>query len=265
MDIKDKLVLITGASSGIGEATAKAVAKRGGRVVLLARNRERLKEVAAEIVAQGGWGACYPIDLSSAEAIRQVSKKIINETGTPDIIVNNAGAGRWLTVEETSAEEVELMTAVPYFAAFNITREFLPGMLDKGSGHVVNITSVASRIVWPGNAAYTASRWAMNGFSNALRTELRGSGICVTLAVFGKVNSTFWTHNPGNEERLPWLNRFIPDLTTEQAAEAIVRGIERNAREVIRPGLFRLVFLLNFIFPRTTEMMMRLGWESKKG
>jgi short-subunit dehydrogenase len=264
MKMEGKTVLITGASSGIGEATAMAIARKGGKLVLLARDKTRLQRVASEISAQGGEAISFPADLSDAEAISTIAKIIIAERGIPDIIINNAGAGRWLSVEETPAAEVEQMMAVPYFAAFNLAREFLPHMLKRGTGHIANISSVASRVVWPGAAAYTAARWAISGFSKALQTELRSSGVKITLAIFGNVSSTFWIHNPGSEERLPKIDRLIPTLTPEQAAQAIVYGIERNAREIVRPGIFRLIFLLNALFPRTTELVLRIGWHGSR-
>jgi short-subunit dehydrogenase len=237
-----------------------AIARKGGQLLLLARNRTELERVAAKISALGGKAVFSPVDLSDAESVSRIAKTIIADVGAPDIIVNNAGAGRWLSVEETSAAEVEQMTAVPYFAAFNLTREFLPHMLRRRTGHIVNISSVASRIVWPGATAYAAARWAITGFSKALHAELYGSGIGVTLAMFGSVSSTFWIHNPGSEERLPKINRLIPTLTPEQVAQAVVHGIERNAREIVRPRIFRLIFLLNALFPRTTELILRMGW-----
>ena len=152
------------------------------------------------------------------------------------------------------------MMEVPFLAAFDLTREFLPHMLERGSGHIVNVTSVASFLVWPGAAAYTAARWAMAGFTKALQAELRGSGVSATLAVFGKVSSLYWTHNPGSEERLPRVDRLLPTLTPEQTANFIVRGIEREARTIIRPVIFRLLFLLNSLFPGITAMFLRVGW-----
>jgi uncharacterized protein len=261
MHIGGKLVLITGASSGIGKATAKAVAAKGGRVILTARNKELLDAVAAEIAREGAEASIYQADLSDRAAIRTLADRIHVERGVPDILINNAGAGRWVTVQETEPGEAEQMMGLPYFAAFNLTRELLPGMLARGSGHIVNVTSVASRMVWPGATAYTAARWAMNGFNDALRTELHGTGIKVTLAMLGKVKSEYWAHNPGSEARLPAINRYIPVLTPEDAANAIVRGIERGAREAIRPALVRVPLLLNMLFPRITESIMRMGWK----
>jgi short-subunit dehydrogenase len=106
MFVKDKLVLIIGASSGIGAAAAKAMAKAEGRVVLLARSKDLLDRVAAKITSVGGIARIYPIDLADAEAVAAVAKQISEELGTPDIIVNNAGAGKWLFVDETTPAAV---------------------------------------------------------------------------------------------------------------------------------------------------------------
>src|SRR5574341_798634 len=122
--IKDSLVVVTGASSGIGAATEKVV---------------------AEITAEGGAARAYSVDLADAEAVETAAKAIREEMGIPDIVVNNAGAGRWLFVEETSPTEMRQMMAAPYFAAFYMTRAFLPEMLKRGRGHFVSIGSPASR------------------------------------------------------------------------------------------------------------------------
>ena len=265
MKVNGSIVLITGASSGIGAATAKAMARTGGRVVLLARTHAALEQVAADISASGGEAKAYQIDLTDAEAVAKVARTITAQMGTPDILMNNAGAGRWLFVEETSPAEAVEMMAAPYFAAFYVTRAFLPDMLRRGSGHIVNITSPASRVVWPGATAYTAARWAMRGFTEALRSDLRGSGLRVTLAVLGKVRSAYWEHNPGSEERLPKIAGLLPTLTPEQAATAIVQGVERDAREIVTPLMLRLIYMQHAVFPRVVEWMMSsTGWKRSR-
>lgn len=105
------------------------MAKAGGRVALLARRKEALDQVAAEITSAGGQAWTYSVDLADADAVAAVAKQITEELGTPDIIINNAGAGRWLFVDETSPAEAVQMMAVPYFAAFNVTHAFLPAIL----------------------------------------------------------------------------------------------------------------------------------------
>ena len=185
--IKNSVVVVTGASSGMGAAIAKAMAKAGGRVALLARNKEDLDKVAAEIASAGSPARVYPVDLADAGAVAAVARRITQEMGAPDIIINNAGRGRWLFVDETSPDEAVQMMAVPYFAAFNVTHAFLPAMLKKNSGHIVNVSSVGSRFVWPGATAYLAARWAVRGFTEALRADLDGTGIGVTLYESGVV------------------------------------------------------------------------------
>lgn len=215
--------------------------------------------MALEILDAGGKADFFAIDLSQPEAVSELANKVVNEIGVPDILVNNAGAGRWLTIEETEAAELEQMMALPYFAAFNITRELLSHMRKRGSGHVVNVTSVAARLIWPGAAGYAAARAAMVAFSKALETETHGSGINVTLAMFGKVASPFWQHNPGSEDHLPKVNAYLPTLSTQEVADAIVRAIERNAGTIVLPRIFRFLFLLNVLTPKTTSAVLRLG------
>ena len=176
------------------------------------------------------------------------------EHGSPDILINNAGAGRWLPLLETSAEEAAAMMALPYLAAFNLTRELLPGMLKRGSGQIVNITSVACRLAWPGAVAYTAARAAMEAFTNALRADVQGSGVSVMLATFGTVETNYWKNNPGSRENMfRKSSAAMKVLTQEQVAEAIVRGIEREQRAILQPGIFKLLFALNALFPATVS------------
>ena len=262
MMIQGRLALVTGASSGIGEATAKVIARKGGRVVLVARSASDLEKVARQIIETGGKAEFIACDLSQPAAVAELAAKVVGEIGVPDILVNNAGAGRWLKIEETAAAELEQMMALPYFAAFNLTRELLPHMRKRGSGHIVNVTSVAARLVWPGAAGYAAARAAMVAFSKALETETRGSGINVTLAMFGKVASSFWQHNPGSEDRLPKVNAYLPTLTTQEAAEALVRALERNRAMIVLPKLFRFLFFLNAVTPKTTGRVLRSGWKN---
>ena len=260
IDLRNRLVVITGASSGIGAATARECARRGARVALVARNQERLSDVARQIASTPGHATVYPTDLADAGATVRLAADIIARDGLPDVLVNNAGAGRWLTVEETSPEAVASMMAVPYFAAFNLTRAFLPGMRRRGRGSILNVTSVASRLVWPGATAYMAARSAMLSFSESLRAELAGSGVAVTTAILGTVDTPYWAHNPGSEQRLPRAGAGMRRLTAGQAAAAIANGIERGASQIVLPRVFRVLFLMNALAPQTTTRIMSRGW-----
>lgn len=255
MNIQGKTILITGASSGIGAALAVAIARAGGRVLLLARRQTELQNVA-DSTPKGSTARVYPVDLSDADAVATTAKQITVEVGTPDGIINNAGGGAWKFVDETSPEEVVEMMAVPYFAAFWVTRAFLPDMLTRGSGHIVNISSVASRFVWPGATAYIAARWAMRGFTEALRADLRDTGIGVTLYESGVVMTPYWEHNPGSRERVPRMATLVPSLTAEQVANAVVKGIERNQRTIVIPFMTKLICTLHALFPGIVQWLI---------
>jgi uncharacterized protein len=261
VQIENRVVLITGASTGIGASTARAMARKGARVLLLARTEAALQQVAADITAHGGEAHVYPVDLSDPAAVDRVAQTIKREVGTPDVLINNAGAGRWLSVDETSPAEAIQMMAVPYFAAFAVTHAFLPEMLRRNSGQIVNVTSPACYMAWPGATAYTAARWAMRGFTEALRADLHRTALQVTLIVPGKVSSPYFEHNPGAEERMPKIARIYGTLTPEQVADAIVYSVEHKRREIVFPLLVRLTVLTHNLLPRPIEWLMIVtGW-----
>lgn len=256
VNLSGALSVVTGASSGIGAATARLLASRGSHVLLLARDHDRLQATAEDIRRQGGKADAIAVDLADARALAEAAQRLRAAHGDPQILVNNAGAGRWLPQLQTSADEAAQMMAVPYLAAFNLTRELLPGMLARRAGHIVNVTSVAARLAWPGAVAYAAARTAMEGFNNALRADVYGSGVAVTLAMFGTVESPYWEHNPGSRERLPKQAAGMRALTPDEVAAAIVSGIEKGKRTVIAPAAFRMLFLMNALFPAQTEASM---------
>ncbi|PIE20270.1 MAG: short-chain dehydrogenase [Proteobacteria bacterium] len=255
--VRDKVCLVTGASSGIGAATAKALAARGGRVALVARRRERLEAVAAQIAGAGGEAAVFEADVTDEARVSQLAEEVRAGLGDPRVLVNNAGAGAWKTVEETAPSEAVDMMAAPYFAAFAVTRALLPAMRAAGEGHVVNLTSVVSHFAIPGAAGYAAARWAMRGFSEALAQDLHGSGVQVSLATFAKVDSAYFSSNDNAAARMPGAQALVRVLQPEQAAAAIVRGVERNQRDIVAPAELRALMMVGRLLPGPMRWLLR--------
>ena len=261
-----KLVVITGASSGIGEATAKRYGASGARVAVLARSADRLAAVAQSIRKAGGDARPYAVDLSDSRATEETAARIARDLGAPDILINNAGAGRWLPIVETTADEALAMIEVPYLAGFNLTRAFLPAMLARRSGSIAFITSPASYLAWPRASAYIAARRAVAGLAETLQSELKGTGLDVSLVVLGTVETPYWEHNPGSRENLPKIDpRLLPALTPDEAASAIVEGVDARRPFVVKPALLRALFVLNALFPRLVARQLRRATGKRSG
>jgi short-subunit dehydrogenase len=259
MELTGRMVLITGASQGIGAATAKAMAARGAQVLLLARSADKLGEVAGAIERAGGRARVYPVDLADLDAVEATTAAIKAEGIVPDVIVNNAGIGRWLFVEETSLQEMRDIMAVPYFAAFTVTQGFASAMVARGSGNICNVNGPGAWFPWPGSVAYAAARWALRGFAAALRVDLRGTGVTVTDVVMAKIASTYWDNNPGAAQRLPWVDRLIPTMSVEQAAAVITRAVERERREATGPFMYTVIHQIGRLFPRFVHWCVYVG------
>jgi len=254
-----KIVMVTGASSGIGAATAKAFAAMGAQVVLVARNAENLSARSEGIERGGGAAIAYSADLSNPEAVSELAAKLCRDLGVPDILVNNAGSGRWAPLIETSPEELRHTIEVPYLAAAYATRAFLPGMIARGSGKIACVTSPASYLAWRDACGYIAARHALKGFAEGLRADLKGTGLHVTLVVLGAVDTSYWANNPGSRASVPkTIPGVFPQLTVQQAAAVIVDGIERKRRVVVKPAIYRLVFAMQALAPSLAARGIRM-------
>lgn len=260
--IPDSLIVVTGASQGIGKETAILMAGQGGRVILLARSTAKLNELVDYIRSVGGTARAYAVDLADPAAVEAVAQRILRENGVPDIVIHNAGAGRWLAVDETTPAEAQAMLAVPYLAAFNLTHFLLPHMLYRNKGHFVIVNSPVSFMVWPGATGYAAARWALRGFAEGLRGDVRGSKINVTVVTAGETSSNYFVNNPGAAERLPKISRFIPTLTPRQVAKEILYSVQFNVDEITMPFALKLILGFQRFFPKTVTWLVRItGWK----
>lgn len=179
---RDQVVLITGASSGIGEATAKAFAREGAVVALAARREGALRRVAREIEAAGGRAMVAPLDVSSSESVRAMVADVVGEFGRIDVVFNNAGVSLVGPVDaETFLDDTREMLEIDYLGTVRVVREVLPIMKQQRSGRIMNMSSVVGRKAFARFAGYSSAMHAIAGFSDALRQELRGSGIAVSV------------------------------------------------------------------------------------
>ena len=258
MSLKEKIVLITGASSGIGEACAHSMARDGAKVIMQARSVDKLAEIEKSIKAHGGIAYSYPADLTDIEAVKKQANSIKEEIGIPDIIVNSAGAGNWLSVFDTSVEDFADMMSSPYFSTIYTIKAYLNDMVKRNSGQIITINSAACYFTFPGALGYLSTRWAIRGFMEGLTEELRSTNIAVTSIVAGKVDSPYFTNNPVSAERIPKIaTGIMKTLTVEDVARAIIRSTANRKKTIIIPWQMSLSVTMNRYFPGIFRMLMR--------
>lgn len=234
--MEKRLAVVTGASSGIGAATARLLASDGWEVVLVARRQERLEELRTEIADAGGVAHVEALDAADGDAVVAMAGRVRETHGVPYAIVNSAGAGEWRYIEDTSPADMQRMMGAPFGAAFHTTHAFMRDLLTAGRGVVVHVGSPASLAPWPSSVAYTASRWALRGMHEALCQDLVGTGVHSCHVVFSEVSSEYFDANPASREHLPKIGeKLLRVLTPEECAEVIRDTIHRPRREVIHP------------------------------
>lgn len=251
-----KVAVVTGASSGVGEATARALASEGWRVVVVARRADRLDKLAAEIGADGGAVMAAPLDAADGAAVEAMADRVRSQWAAPSLVVNSAGAGVWRFLEESAPEEITATMGAPYLAAANTSRAFLADMLAARKGLLIHVASPASLMPWPGATAYTASRWALRGLHEALCMDLVGTGVESSLVYFGEISSEYFEANPGSHEHMPSLARLIPISTPERCAEVLLGVVLRPRRVVLHPFALRLMWWVARFSPGPTRWLI---------
>jgi short-subunit dehydrogenase len=191
------VTVITGASSGIGSALAKELAREGHRLVLAARREDRLGELERELRATGGTVLAVRCDVSNRDEAEELIHRTVREFGGIDVLVNNAGRGHFSSVEDTTDEMIENMFAVNVYALWYTTRPALRYMRARGSGHIINVASIAGKIAFPYNSAYVAAKHACVGFTHALRLELAETGIYASVVCPAGVMTEWATATEG--------------------------------------------------------------------
>jgi uncharacterized protein len=244
-----KVVVLTGASAGIGRTAASAFAARGDTVVLVARRHGRLDEVVEEVRAAGGEGVAIAADIADPAAVHELLPRIVRDLGRVDVLVNNAGFGQQELLEAMAWDDVERMVRVNVLGLIQLSRATVPIMREQGSGCIVNIASVGGLVAHPLNAVYCATKHAVVGFSKSLRLELAGSGVRVTVVCPGGTRTEFFEVA---EASIPFPESFTSGavlVPTESVANAIVRASD-GRRAVVIPRGARLLTWLDRWFPR---------------
>ena len=249
-----KLVLITGASSGVGAATALELSKNGTQVILVARSANLLNALAEDI---GDLATAIPCDAADAEQVKAMAQRVLTDFRVPDVIIHCAGAGQWKTVQDTSPAEAVVMMQAPYFAAFNVTQAFLPDMLKLGAGVIISVNSPACIVPWPSSVGYAASRAALRGFHEAMSQDLVGTGVQSCHVIFGEISSEYFDNNPGVSEKLPALSKTIPVMSPPDCAAILAKLVDKPRQSSIHPWVLRLHCAFGVHFPRAARWLLR--------
>jgi uncharacterized protein len=250
------VILITGASSGIGEACARLLAHQGYRLSLAARRLERLHGLAEELQQGEGGILTVRADVCHLDEIQELVERTLQHFGQIDILLNNAGFGRLNWLEELKpVEDIEAQLKVNVLAVVQMTREVLPHMIARRSGHIINMASLASFIATPTYSVYAASKHAVRGFTESLRREVGVHGIRVTGIYPGAVNTEFTQHT-GHKRKTGLGTPKGLRLDAEQVAHSVLSAIRRPRRAVILPGYMRFVILGNALFPGIVDRII---------
>jgi short-subunit dehydrogenase len=249
--IKGIRLFITGASQGIGRALAEEAARRGARVLAAARSESQLQELADQVRAQGGQLEIVTADVTHPEDRQRMVEAAVRCYGGIDVLVNNAGIGATGHFAECSPDRLRKIMEVNFFGLTETTRVFLPLLRQGHHPAIVNISSIAGKRGIPARSEYSASKFAVQGFSEALRAEVAKDGIDVLVVCPGLTQTNFSKNMLEQKARLPMDH--LRGMTAEQVAVAIVKAIERGQRELCLTLSGKLMVFVSRFFPRLAD------------
>lgn len=259
MKVKDKIILITGGSSGIGKTAAKQLFSEGARIIIQARNIDKLKAAALEIDPSAKRVSYYSSDLTDPESVKASADLIIAKEGIPDVIINSAGSGEWLSFKEAQLSHFKETIESPYLATALTCKVFYDKMQARGYGHFIIINSGMAYFSFPNSTGYTPARWAMLGFSKSLQADLYNTKFKVSMVALGKVDSPYFQNNKRSADRFPkvanWLTTTISPIV---AGKIIAKTVKTKKATVIKP--FSVYFFVHFnrFFPSMIKWIMRI-------
>ena len=256
MDVNGRRVLVTGASRGIGEAIARSFARAGANVALVARSEGPLKELAAEV-----GGTAFPTDLTDPTAVDGLIARVEADGGPVDVLVNNAGIDLAGPFVDTPPAELEQIYRVNLVSPVQLCRQAIPGMLSRGRGHIVNVSSLAGTAVFPGLVAYSSTKSGLTHFTAGLRADLKGKPVKTTVVELGPIPTDMLSHVDDYEPTSKSFRRFyrmqlLVDIPREKVADAVLDAVRTERKHVRFPKRAALFALLAESPRRTVEIML---------
>lgn len=260
-ELVGKTVLVTGAASGIGRETALAFAREGAVLLLADIDSPGLDEVSRTLACMGAVSRKFVMDVADVNEVERVASLVRGEFGALDVLVNNAGVFVWADFADTTLEDWEWLLGVNLWGPINTLKAFLPGMIEKKSGHVVNVASAGGLVTLPALSAYCTSKFAVVGLTEALGQEVREHGIAVTTICPGSTKTPIIKNirvRGLDREKLekkvfPLANRY----PAEKAAARIVEAVKRERPFVLMTATMRMLYLVKRISPALYRGMMR--------
>ena len=250
--------IITGASHGIGQYIAEALAARGMNLLLVARSEPELARLAKELRSRDRKVAIAAVNLANPQAARQIAAAAAAELGGVDVLVNNAAVELQRRFHTLEADEIETVIRVDLTAPIELTHQLLPGMLDRGYGRIINISSLAGHVGFPHTEAYAASKDGLIAFSRVLRNDYRRRGVSASAIILGAVKDAGLGQRTLDELEAKTNTAFM--VGPEKVARAVVRAIDRDKAEiVVMPGPGRLLKALMDLFPGFGPAMTRMS------
>jgi len=259
-NLKDKVVMVTGASSGIGKACAIAFAEQGCDVVICARREKELNEVAKEIKSKGRDALAMTVDVSKEEDVKKLAAAAYKKFGKVDIVMSNAGIafpGPTITMEKSEWEKV---MNVNFYGCVHVVRHFVPQMVERKEGHVIVNSSGWGLMGGPYNSLYVTSKHALIGFSDCLRAEIRQHNVGVSTLAAGVVKTDIFAtaEMKGFKESSRELVNMMGGMTTQKFAKKVIRGVKRNKGLMIMTIDTRIPWYFKRLFPRTFEAFLAM-------
>jgi len=252
--LKNKVVIITGASSGFGASAAKLFAQEGCRVVLAARRLDRLEELAKELRVIGADALPVAMDVSQPDQIDAMAKSVVDAYGSIDILFNNAGFGRldWFEALDP-IKDIQAQITVDLLGVIWTARAVLPQMYKQGRGHIINMCSIGGLAAPPLYTVYSAAKFGVRGFSEALRRETTPFGVEVSTVYPGSAATEFQKHMGENKAKKRFVTPEWLRVTPEQVACGVIKLAKRPRRSLILPRIMGLSVFMNSHFPSLSD------------